>query len=154
MNQDDINNIDIKNVVVLDTDAAGDLYMEKIFPYWVDVVVLTLEGKYPLNQLLRTRILQEVESNSNIYLLLYGAQSEKMKSASPKRLLMSAFLNQDLRRYPWQRPAWDFNEDRIINLCRGFCGIGRDHDRLQSYNHYIDVMMPASVNWYHNLIRS
>jgi hypothetical protein len=154
MNQNDINNIDIRHVVVLDTDTSGDIYMEKMFPQWVDVVVITLEGKYPLNQLLRTRVLQEIESNPTIYLLLYGAQSEKMASASPRRMLMSSFLNQDLRRYPWQRPTWNFDEDKILNLCRGFCQVGRDPARLQSYNHYIDVMMPSSVSWYHTLIRS
>jgi hypothetical protein len=87
-------------------------------------------------------------------LLLYGAESEKMPSASLSRLLMSAFLNQDLRRYPWQTPIWNFDENKIISLSKAFCNIGRDSARLQSYNHYIDVMMPSSVGWYHDLIRS
>jgi hypothetical protein len=154
MNQNDIDNIDIQRIVVLDTDAAGDLYMERVFPLWVDVIVVTLEGKYPVNTLLRDRVLTEIQSNPNIYLLLYGAESEKMPSASLSRLLMSAFLNQDLRRYPWQTPIWNFDENKIISLSKAFCNIGRDSARLQSYNHYIDVMMPSSVGWYHDLIRS
>jgi hypothetical protein len=154
MNQNDIDNIDIRQVVVLDTDVAGDIYMERIFPLWVDAIVVTLEGKYPVNAALRTRVLNEIDTNPNIFLILYGAESEKITSASVSRLTMSSFLNQDLRRYPWQLPIWSFDENKIISLCKAFCDAGIDRDRLQSYNHYIDVMMPASVCWYHNLLRS
>ena len=41
-----IENLEIKNVVILDSDSAGDLYMEKLFPYWVDVVVITLPTSF------------------------------------------------------------------------------------------------------------
>lgn len=153
MNSTDIDNIDIKNVVILDTDQAGDVYMEKLFPLWVDAVVMTLEGKYPLDSSLKARVLDKMQNDKNLKVILYGANAVKTETLSQHRINMFNLFNLDLRRYPWQQPVINFDEFKIIELCRAFCDIG-DIERLQNYNSYLDVMMPESVNWYHNLLRS
>lgn len=153
MDNNDIENIPIENVALLDTDAAGDLYMEKLFPLWTDVVVFTLEGKYPVDSNLRARTLEKIKNDQNLNLFIYGAKSEKFETASQRRLDMHGLFSLDLRRYPWQQPVLELDEYKIIEICRVSRG-KKDLERLQSYNLYIEVMMPDSVKWYHDLVKS
>ena len=149
---DDISNIEINNVVLLDTNAAADLYMEKLFPLWSSVIVVSLEGKYPLNQDLKNRVFENLSNNTNLSILIFGAQAEKFETASQKRMNMQSLFRLDLRRYPWEKPVFEFDEYKITELCRAFCD-SPDKNRLQSYNSFIDAMIPESVKWYHDLVR-
>lgn len=155
--QEDINNIDIKHVVFLDSDAAGDLYMEKMYPLWCDVIVVTLEGKYPQNPMLRERVLAELATNKNIYCMFYGAKApNELNIASERRLFVSNYLIRDLQVYAWQKKGvFEFDESRIIELCMVFCNTMFDMGRMQSYNSVIDQLSEnSSVKWYHHLIKS
>ncbi len=149
----DINNIEIRNIVLIDKDSSADLYMQELFPLWVDVVVVSLEGKYPLNADLRSTVLELLKTNPNLNIFIYGANAEKFVTASQKRLSMYSILGLDLRRYPWQKPVFDFDEFKIVELCKAFA-MSQDLSRLQNYNMYINVMMPDSIKWYHELLRS
>jgi|APGre2960657423_1045063.scaffolds.fasta_scaffold25411_2 hypothetical protein len=155
--QEDINNIDVRHVVFLDTDIAGDLYMEKMYPLWCDVVVVTLEGKYPENPVLRERVLAELSTNKNIYCMFFGARAQnQLNIASERRLFVSNYLIRDLQVFGWQKKGiFELDESRIMELCMVFCNTMFDHGRLQSYNSVIDQLENNdSVKWYHHLIKS
>lgn len=155
--QEDIDNIDIRHVVILDSDLAGDLYMEKMYPLWCDVVVVTMEGKYPENPMLRERVLAELATNKNIYCMFYGAKApHKMNIASERRLHVSNFLIRDLLTFTWQtKRIFEFNENRIIELCMVFCNTMFDLERIQSFNPIVEKKQENdSVKWYHQLIKS
>ena len=158
MTQEEINNIDIRNVVILDSDIAGDTYVEKMYPLWVDVIVLTVDGKYPQNQALRERVLAELATNKNIYCIFYGARgARELNIVSEKRLNIAEFLIRDLRIYEWQHKSiFEFDDRRIIELCMVFCNTMFDSSRLQTYNSIIDQLSEnnTSVKWYHQLIKS
>jgi hypothetical protein len=153
----EISNIDVKHVVILDTDTAGDLYMEKMYPLWCDVIVVTLEGKYPLDARLRKRVLDELATNKNIYCMFYGARgTQELDILSDRRLFVSNFLVRDLQIFKWQKQAtFELDEFRIIELCMVFCNTMYDTSRIQTYNFTIDQLQDnSSVKWYHQLIRS
>lgn len=141
----------IESVIILDTDSAGDLYMEKLFPLWVDPIVFTIEGKYPLSLELRQRVLHELEHNPTVRCVLFGAQSEKCKTASDRKLPMAPFFVKDLTSYFWQKPMFEFDEQRIVELMKEFCE-KVDTERLGSYKSILDYNKKSSIKWYHQLI--
>lgn len=159
-----INSIDIRYVVLLDADSAGDLYMEKLFPMWPDVVVVTLDGKYPENPILRVRVLAELKTNTALYCLVYGAGVlEKLEVVTQRVLHMVDFLTGDLIVFPWQTPKFDLNDDRIIAIMKAFSNandITPGNARINTYNALEDYLATGqehqrnSIKWYHQLIRS
>jgi hypothetical protein len=152
-----IENLEIKNVVILDSDKAGDLYMEKLFPYWIDVTVITLEGKYPLNLTLRNKILKELENNENLICFCFGANSDRYSLKTKKKLSLISFLYKDLTFNKWDRGIFDFNEERIVQLMMGFSGDSMSRlkiERIDKYNSLLKIAQPDSVRWYHHLIES
>lgn len=152
-----IENLEIKNVVILDSDKAGDLYMEKLFPYWIDVTVITLEGKYPLNLTLRNKILKELENNENLICFCFGANSDRYPLKTKKKLSLISFLYKDLTFNKWDRGIFDFNEERIVQLMMGFSGDSMSRlkiERIDKYNSLLKIAQPDSVRWYHHLIES
>lgn len=155
LTKQEIENIGISVVVILDRDDSGDLYMEKLFPLWSDVVVFTVEGKYPTNTLLRERLLEEMRSNPKLICILYGAQSEKLEGLlSQRRLHMSQILKKELVSSINPSPGFKMSDNKIVALCRAFAS-GFDLDRRKSYNGLLDdLTVPESIKWYHNLIRS
>ena len=157
MNETIIENLEIKNVVILDTDSSGDLYMEKLFPYWVDVTVITLEGKYPVNSTLRNRVLAELENNENLVCFCFGANSDRYPLKTKKKLHLAAFLYKDLTFNKWSQSHFDFNEERIVVLMMAFSGDTMSRlkiERIDKYNSLLKVAQPESVRWYHHLIES
>jgi hypothetical protein len=146
-----IDAIRIESVVLLDTDKAGSLYMERLFPLWVDPIVFTIEGKYPLNNELRDRTITELSQNKNIRCILFGAQSEKYKTATDRKLSMAPFFIQDLTSYFWQKPMFEFYDQRIIELMKEFCE-KVDIDRIGSYESILNYNKRSTVKWYHSLI--
>jgi hypothetical protein len=152
-----IENLEIKNVVILDSDSAGDLYMEKLFPYWVDVVVITLEGKYPLDLTLRHRILTELENNENLVCFCFGANSDKYPLKTKKKLRLAPFLYKDLIFNKWSQSVFDFNEERIVGLMMAFSGDSMSRlkiERIDKYNSLLKIAQQDSIRWYHHLIES
>jgi hypothetical protein len=155
--EQDIYNIEISNVIILDTDESGDLYMEKLFPLWVDVIVVTLEGKYPINPILKTRVFKEIENNPNIFCILFGAESEKLKIKTQKKLNMAHFLCKDLIYFDVNVPEFNFTDEMIVSLIMAFTGNSLPRikiDRVQKYNNLLDYALARSVKWFHHLIKS
>lgn len=148
----EINNIDINNVIILDTDQAGDIYMEQLYPIWVDCVVFTLEGKYPLNPLLRQKVIDELATNKNVRCILFGAEAEKYPTATEVKLPMAPFFLKDLVRYFWHRPNFEFDQERICEFIKAFC-IRRDVERMQRYSYTLNTFEPSSIKWYHQLLK-
>jgi hypothetical protein len=155
--EEEIKNIDIGNIVILDTDAAGDMFMETLFPLWTNVVIVTLGGKYPINEFLKKRVFEELANNSNINCIQFGADSEKLSVKTEKKLKMSYFLIKDLTFLSYQNPEFSFDAEMIVSLMMSFTGdsISRlNKDRLNSYDYIISNARPESVKWYHELIKS
>lgn len=163
LSDQDIENLHVDYVVLLDSDESGDLYMQHLFPMWTQVIVVTLDGKYPLDARLRNRVLSELEHNENIYCMIFGARaSSSMKIATKRRLHMVDFLFTDLVHFPWQKPRLELNEDRLITIMQAFCEQIAQHDsRVQSYNAVLDHYANSqhdhqanSLKWYHALVKS
>lgn len=155
LSRSEIENIGISTIVILDRDDSGDLYMENLFPLWSDLVVFTVEGKYPTNPVLRERVLEEMRTNPKLICILYGARSEQLDYLlSQRRLHMSQILKKELVSGINPSPGFKMDEKKIVALCRAFAQ-GFDSDRQQSYNGLLDdLTVPESVKWHHNLIRS
>lgn len=159
LTKNEIDNLGISNVVVLDTDNAADIYMEKLFPQWCDVYVYTLEGGYPRDAYLRARLEHELQHNDQLVVFLYGARSETtFATASQRRLHMSQLLRKDLRSGGLStrssRAIFGFDAVRIAELCQGFSS-GFSNQRNTSYNNIMDdLSIKTSVRWYHDLIKS
>jgi hypothetical protein len=152
-----IENLEIKNVVILDSDKAGDLYMEKLFPYWVDVTVITLEGKYPVNLTLRNRVLTELENNENLFCFCFGSKADKYPLKTKKKLRLAPFFYKDLTFNKWTQGIFNFNEEKIIGLMMAFVGDTMSRlkiERIDQYNGLLKIAQPDSIKWYHHLIES
>lgn len=147
-----IENIEIKHVVILDTDKAGDAYIERVFPYWVDVVVITLEGKYPLNPNLRKRVLDRLETDEDIFCFCFGLRAEKFPTKSHQRMKLAPILFLDLQ-YNTSVPTNPaFNEEKITNLMMAFSGATQYRLRKEDMEKYdFDTSVDISKQWYHYL---
>jgi hypothetical protein len=157
MNDYLIDHLEIKNIVIMDSDISGDIYMEKLFPLWTDVVVLTLEGKYPYNQKLRSNILKELKINEKIYCFCFGADSDKYQMATQKKLRMAPFFFKDLKFSPYNQVEFGFDEEKIIALMMAFVGDSMSRlriERIDRYDSLLDYAEADSVKWYHHLIKS
>lgn len=153
----EIENIDIKNVVILDTDKSGDIYMENLFPLWTNVIVVTLEGKYPKNDHLKKIVFDRIENDPSINCIQFGSNSEKYPVKSEKRLRMSHFLLKDLTYLSYQKPEFNFDHGMIISLMMSFTGdsISRlSKERLQTYDSIINRADSTSIKWFHDLLKS
>lgn len=150
---DVIDYVRFDSVIILDTDYAGDIYMERLFPLYVEPVVYTLEGKYPIHPLLRKKIESQLSTNSELKCILFGANAEKLKTATSKKLAMAPLLMHDLTMYFWQKPVFDFYEQSIIEIIKSFC-FKIDLDRLVAYDKSFDFYKQSTIKWYHDLIRS
>jgi hypothetical protein len=151
---DDIDNIDVSNIVILDLDISGDMYMENLFFRWPDVVVMTLEGKYPTNPFLKNKVLAQIQNDPNIVIFCFGTGSEKLNVASAKKFRMAPFLLRDACRYAWSESAFDFDDEKLINLMKALSLSCNKLERLNTYNNLIDISIPSSIKWFHNLIRN
>lgn len=149
--QDEIDNIDVNHVIILDSDKAGDIYMENLYPIWVDCIVYTIEGKYPINQLLRQKVEVELQNSKKIKCILFGALAEKMPIASEIKLNMAPFLLKDCRRFFWHKPNFEFNNERICELIKAFC-LWQDVERIQGYQYILQTFEPDSVQWFHEML--
>lgn len=152
-----VEHLEIKNVVILDSDKAGDIYMEKLFPYWIDVTIITLEGKYPLNVKLREKVLKELEHNENLICFCFGAKADRYPLKTKTKLRLSLFLYKDLTFNKWSEAIFNFNEERIVGLMMGFSGDSMARlkiERIDKYNSLLKIAQPDSVKWYHHLIAS
>jgi hypothetical protein len=157
MNETIIENLEIKNVVILDSDSAGDLYMEKLFPYWVDVIIITLEGKYPLDPSLKSRVLKELENNEDLFCFCFGSNADKYLTKTKKKLRLAPFFYKDLTFNKWTQGIFNFNEEKIVGLMMAFVGDTMSRlkiERIDKYNSLLDIAQPDSVKWYHRLIES
>jgi hypothetical protein len=155
--QGEIENIEIRNVLIFDKDDACDLYMEHLFPLWTDVVLVSLEGKYPIDQRLKDRVFSELENNPNLFVVQFGYHSENFKVASNKKFKMSYFLLRDLVMYDRHHPEFNFNAESIISVLMSLTESPlavSNIRRPQIYNHVIDSAVDDSKKWYHNLLRS
>jgi len=153
----DIYNIEIRNVVLLDTDLAGDLYMERLFPLWTDVVVVTLEGKYPVNSNLKNRVLQELKDNADLFCMTFGASSDRYLLKTQKRFKMAYFLMRDLKNYDHHFLEFNFDEELLVSIMMSLTEspiAAGNLIRISEYNYMIDTALPESVNWCHSLIKS
>jgi hypothetical protein len=154
---EEIENIEIRNVLIFDKDSACDIYMEKLFPLWTDVVLVSLEGKYPRDERLKDRVFTELENNPDLYVIQFGYNSETLKIASNKKFKMSYFLLRDLIMYDRHNPEFNFNEELIISVLMSLTESSLaavNLKRPQIYNHLIDSAVKDSVKWYHSLLRS
>lgn len=152
-----LEHLEIKNVVILDSDEAGDLYMERLFPYWIDVTVITLQGKYPLNRRLRERVLHELENNENLFCFCFGSGADKYPLKTKKKLRLAPFFFKDLTFDKWTDSIFNFNEEKIVGLMMAFVGDTMSRlkiERIEKYNSLLKVAEPSSVKWYHHLIES
>lgn len=143
--------IRIESVIILDSDNAGDIYMERLYPLWIEPVVFTIQGKYPIEKKLRERTIEELGTNKNLKIVAFGADSEKFVTASEKRLSLASLFIQDLTMYFWQEPVFEFNEQRIVKLIQEFCQ-SNDLNRLISYQNMFHSYKQSSIKWYHSLI--
>ena len=146
-----VSKIKINCVVVLDSDRAGDLYMEKLYPRWIEPIVYTIEGKYPYDKDLRQKCEYEFANNPNLTVFAFGSRSATMKTLSQKKLNMFSFFRKDLMYFNWQKPILDFDVDKIIHLMTAFY-MPEDLDRITNYENQILAYDSNSVKWYHHLL--
>lgn len=154
---DEIDSIEIKNVLIFDTDNACDIYMQKLYPLWTDVILVSLEGKYPINQFLKNKVFDEIKNNPNLCIIQFGHNSENLEVASSKKFKMSYFLLRDLVMYDRHQPEFNFDEELIVSVLMSLAEsspLVSNLKRPQIYNHVIDSSVKDSIKWYHYLLRS
>lgn len=144
--QQDINieAVSITNVVILPNKLAGDVYFEKIYDKFVDIIVYTCDDYYPVNNALRQKVKQEIESNPKINLIVLGQQGLVGRTIATKKIfaLDDLILTDYSENKNDRLQHLDLDPYKIALLIKTFCSthkkqsLGYNLDNEQNFKKY------------------
>lgn len=122
-----IETIDITNIVLLPNKIAGDLYMEEFYDKFVDIIICTADGEYPIDSRLKEKTLTALENDVKINLIVIGAQSlVNRKVATSKILILDDIIMMDFSKSRLDTiSALDLSSFKISSIIKSFCSQGK-----------------------------
>lgn len=122
-----IDTVEITNIILLPNKIAGDLYMEKFYDKFVDIVVCTADGEYPVDSRLKEKTLSALENDVKVNLVVIGAQSVvERKIATNKLLILDDIIMLDFSKSRLDAlGALDLTAYKLASIIKSFCSQGK-----------------------------
>lgn len=122
-----IETINISNVILLPNKLAGDLYMKEFYDKYVDVIVCTADGEYPIDSRLKEKTLTALENDVKINLIVIGDQSlVDRKIATKKLLILDDLIMMDFSTSRLDTmSALELDSYKITSIIKNFCTQGK-----------------------------
>lgn len=144
--------VQINSVTIFKTEQSAQEFVDKIYPHWTDTIVVSADGAFPKDQILKGLVLNSLENRDDLPVVVFGFTAlQGMKIASQKKLIMDEFLNNDMYRFDNSESVFNWNARSIAMFC--FLWVSQNSNELRpSYADMRPMYNPDSVRWYNNLI--
>lgn len=149
----DYDSVDITAVVLLAQKENADIFFERIYPLWSDAIIVTEDGFYPENEMLREKIKIELQTNHNLPVIVFSLSSYfKMNIISKNILNFEELIKKDSYRFTKIKP-FNWTDFGIANLLFQFSSLNSSLLRPSSDEEiWYKNVNPESLNWCHKLI--
>lgn len=112
--------IPVKNVLLLASDAAARLYLDKVYDYYADIIVCSAEGGFPQQQELWQRAMHSVAEDASINLIICGCDAlQKVKPATAKILILDDLIMSDASPSA-RKPGMGLDARKVALLIKSF----------------------------------
>ncbi len=147
----DSESIQINSITVFKSGKSAKMFMEQIYPYWSDSIVVSDDGEYPTDPKLKELVLEKLKTDVNCPVIIFANYLENLQIASTRTLGMQYFLEYDFYRFDSSERIFYWDERKIatfldcwIKQCQG--NIRPNQADMRQLFH------PDSVAWYHSLV--
>jgi hypothetical protein len=147
------NIIPIKNVLLLASDTAAKLYLDRVYDYYTDIIVLSANGGYPTDATLRDRTLAAVKCDTSINLIMLGCDSVTYITPATEKILMLDDLIISDAAANKRKPGMDLDERKLALMIRSFVDQDKKLKMGNNFsNGYSNYREYASRGWMHQLL--
>ena len=142
----------INSITILPNENNAQEFIDKIYPYWADTIIVSADGVFPKDEKLKELALAKLSEDQNLPVVVFGATYLKNLSiASKKKLIMDDFLKSDMYKFDESESVFNWNARSIATFCFIWVSQNGSDARLN----YVDMRTmhnPKSIRWYNNLI--
>ena len=144
--------IQVNSVTVVKSAAAAELFMETVYQWWADTIVVSADGIYPKDAQLKELVLSKLKTDANIPVVVFGASSiPNLGIVSNKILIMDEFFIADLYRFDSSESVFNWNERKIASFISKWAEQISAITRVNDAD-YRPLYHPDSSKWYHRLV--
>ena len=145
--------LDISVVTLFEKKEQADVFFEKIYPLWTDPIVVTEDGYYPVNPVLKEKVLTELKTNDKLPIILFSIISYiKMNVISKNILNVETLIKEDTYRFYNVKP-FNWTDLGLVKLFSEFTKLKYYIERPNYLgDSWIEYVNPESLDWYHKLV--
>ena len=144
--------IQVNSITVVKSAAAAELFMQTIYNWWADTIVVSADGIYPKDTQLKELVLSRLQTDLNVPVVVFGATCiSTLGIVSNKILTMDAFFMADLYRFDSSESAFNWDERKIAVFISKWAEQISASARASDAD-WRPLFHPDSSKWYHRLI--
>jgi len=103
------------NFIIFNSDAAAKLYLDTCYDDYCNIIIVSIEGGYPLTNNLTLYAMSTIQSNENCNIIVMGADIlQRIDIKSKKILIMDDFILS-------QRFGFQISPTMLTHLIKSFC---------------------------------
>lgn len=147
-----LESVNINSITILNSEKSAQEFMDKIYPFWTDTIIVSADRVFPKDEKLKELALAKLSEDQNLPVIVFGQLSlEKIPVISNKKLIMDEFLSNDMYRYHDSERVFNWDEKSIAMFCFFWVNQSSESRRL-NYADMREVYNPDSFRWYNHLI--
>lgn len=145
--------LDINVIVLFNRKKNADVFFERIYPLWADPIVVTEDGYYPTNPVLKSKVFDELKTNVNLPIIVFDMSSyAKMNVLSKNVLNVGELIKTDTYRFTKVKP-FNWTDFGLATLFANFASFDKLFIRPNNEGDlWIKNINPESLDWYHDLV--
>lgn len=142
----------LNSIVVLKSEKSASLFLEKIYPYWTESVIVSADGAFPKDQQLKEFAFEQLKTNKDLPVILFnGNLQQQLEIVSNKILPLDIFFRDDMYRFDASEAYFNWNERSIARLCFQWVNLVNKNSR-ETYIDMREMFNPESIKWYINMV--
>jgi hypothetical protein len=144
--------IQVNSITVVKSAETAELFMQTIYNWWADTIVVSADGTYPKDIQLKELVLSRLQTDLDVPVVVFGATCiPELGIVSNKTLTMDAFFMADLYRFDSSESIFNWDERKIGTF------ISKWAEQISASARSSDadwrpLFHPDSSKWYHRLI--
>lgn len=144
--------IQVNSITVVKSAAAAELFMQTVYQWWADTIIVSADGVYPKDTQLKELVLTKLRTDLEVPVVVFGASCATiLEIVSKKILTMDEFFKADLYRFDSSECAFNWNERMIAKFISKWAEQISASARIDDAD-YRPLFHPDSSKWYHRLI--
>ena len=149
-----LESIHVNSITILPSENTAQEFMDKIYPYWAESIIVSADGVFPKDEKLKELALAKLAEDQNLPVVVFGEiYLKNLSIASNKKLIMDEYLKRDMYKYDDSESVFNWNARSIATFC--FIWVSQNQNGSDPRLNYVDMRNmhnPESIRWYHDLI--